>query len=96
MATLSLIGSKGEDLQTITDRRRKVAAATVENCRLSGAVATVHRRRTATVNRIAATALRRAATALRLAATACRLSHGEEAVDMERGRRLTEGWSATM
>ncbi len=89
MATLSLIGSKGEDLQTITDRRRKVAAATVENCRLSGAVATVHRRRTATVNRIAATALR-------LAATACRLSNGEEAVDMERGRRLTEGWSATM
>jgi hypothetical protein len=90
MATLSRIGSEGEDLQTISDRRKVVAAATVENCRLSGAVATVHRRTPATVHRLAVTALR-------LTATALRLSLGEEgAVDMGKGRRLTEGWSATM
>jgi hypothetical protein len=90
MATLSRIGSEGEDLQTISDRRRKVAAATVENCRLSGAVATVHRRIPATALRLAATALRRTP------ATARRLSHGEGAVDMGKERGLTEGWSATM
>ncbi len=89
MASLTrIIGSEGEDLQTISDRRKVVAAASVENCRLSGAVATVHRR--------TATALRLAATALRLTATARRLSLGEGAVDMGKGRRLTEAWSATM
>ena len=89
MATLSRIGSESEDLQTISDRRKVVAAATVENCRLSGAVATVHRR-------TLAMALRLAATARRLTATALRLSHGEGAVDMGKGRRLIEAWSAIM
>jgi hypothetical protein len=102
METLSRIGSEDDsqkpatDLQTIIDRRRKVAAATAENCRLSGAVATVHRCIPATALRLAATALRLAATAHRRTATALRLSHGEGAVDMGIGRRLTEGWSATM
>jgi hypothetical protein len=89
MATLSRIGSEGEDLQTILDRRRKVAAATAENCRLSGAAATAHRS-------TPATALRITATVHRLAATALRLSHGEGAVDMGKGRRLIEAWSVTM
>ncbi len=96
MATLTrIIGPEDDsqkpakDRQTISDRRRKVAAATVENCRLSGAVATVHRR-------TPATALRLAATVLRLAATALRLSLGEWVVDMGKERRLTEAWSATM
>jgi hypothetical protein len=96
MVTLSRIGSEGEDLQTTSDRRRTIQAATAENCRLSGAVATVHRRTPATARRLVATALPRAATALRLTATALRLSLGEGAVDMGTGRRSTEGWSATM
>jgi hypothetical protein len=92
MATLSRIGSEDDsqkpakDRQTISDRRK---AATVENCRLSGAVATVHRR-------TLAMALRLAATARRLTATALRLSHGEGAVDMGKERRLIEAWSAIM
>jgi hypothetical protein len=98
MATLSRIGSEDEsqkpakDRQTISDRRK---AATVENCRLSGAVGTVHRRTLVMALRLAVTARRLTATALRLTATALRLSHGEGAVDMGKGRRLTEGWSAT-
>ncbi len=95
MTTLSLTGSEDDiqkpakDLQTISDRRRKVAAASVENCRLSDAAATMHRR-------TPATALRLAATALRLTATARRLSLGVEAVDMGKERRSTEAWSAIM